>query len=84
MRPLWFKIILEIREAILSTPWTDQQQVERLLIRFDLTPNSEQIARTVQEGMNPFKVFHISSKSIYRQKMGSKTLEHLSMFPRQF
>jgi hypothetical protein len=33
--------------------------------------------------MNPFEVYHTSSRSIYRQKMGSKRLEHLGMFPRE-
>ena len=34
--------------------------------------------------MNSFEVFHTSLRSICDQKMRSKTLEHLSMFPRQF
>ena len=35
------------------------------------------------EGMNPFQAFHASSRSTCGQKMGSKTLEHVNMFPRK-
>jgi hypothetical protein len=34
-------------------------------------------------GMYPFGVFHISWRSTYRQKMESKQLKHLNMFPRK-
>jgi len=32
----------------------------------------------------PFGVFHNSSRSTYRQKMGSKRLKHLGMFPHEW
>jgi hypothetical protein len=32
----------------------------------------------------PFGVFHTSSRSTYRQKMGSKRLTHLGMFPHEW
>jgi hypothetical protein len=35
------------------------------------------------KGMNPFQVFHTSSRSTYDQKMESKWLEHLGTFPRK-
>jgi hypothetical protein len=36
------------------------------------------------KGTYPFGLFHTSSRSTYRQKMESKLLEHLGMFPRKF
>jgi hypothetical protein len=31
--------------------------------------------------MNPFQVFHASSRSTCDQKIGTQTLEHLTTFP---
>jgi uncharacterized cysteine cluster protein YcgN (CxxCxxCC family) len=36
-----------------------------------------------REGTYPLEVFQTSSKSTYRQKMESKQLKHLNMFPRK-
>jgi hypothetical protein len=35
------------------------------------------------EGLNPFQIFHASSRTTCDHKMGSKTLEHLNTFPRE-
>jgi hypothetical protein len=63
------------------------------MISFELSAHREimakmstKIAITLEarpKGTSPFGVFHTSSRSIYRQKIGPKGIYHFGYFPRQ-
>ncbi len=56
---------------------------------FEIIVISQKSTKTIiaqeqrHEGMNPFDVFLTPSRSTHHQKMRSKLLEHLNMFPRK-